>query len=121
MTQAFRLLAVSAAALLLTGCASVNFDQALDGTRQATQSVVPNTLELRQTSAQPLRSAAPNCWQTSEHNDAVELHWPIARRTLLAQRSDMASINQRGALPTRFSASSATSRWTKWAGATAVL
>ena len=42
MTQAFRLLAVSAAALLLIGCASVNFDQALDDTRQATQTFVPS-------------------------------------------------------------------------------
>ncbi len=102
MTQKFRLLAVSAAALLLTGCASVNFDQALSDTRQATQSMVPHTLELRQTSAQH-QAAAQRSAQLLEKplsmTDAVELALANSPdvQTLLAQSwADMAAINQAG-------------------------
>ncbi|MDO8458938.1 MAG: TolC family protein [Burkholderiaceae bacterium] len=102
MSQKFRLLAVGAAALLLNGCATVNFDQALSDTRQATQSLVPNRLELRQTSAQQhaavLRSA-----QLLEKpltmTDAVELALANSPdlQTLLAQSwADMSTINQSG-------------------------
>jgi len=102
MTQHFRLLAVSAAALLLTGCATVNFDQALDDTRQATQSFVPNTLELRQTSAQQ-QAAAQRSAQLLEQPlsmaDAVELalaNSPDVQNLLAQSWADMASINQTG-------------------------
>ncbi len=102
MTQAYRLLAVCAAALLLTGCASVNFDQALDDTRQATQSFVPNTLELRQTSAQH-QAAAQRSAQLLDKPlsmaDAVELalaNSPDVQALLAQSWADMASINQTG-------------------------
>ena len=106
MTQAFpqhlRLLAVAAAALLLTGCASVNFDQALSDTRQATQSVVPNTLELRQTSAQH-QAAAQRSAQLLQKPlsmaDAVELalaNSPDVQNLLAQSWADMARINQSG-------------------------
>ena len=106
MTQAFpqhlRLLAVAAAALLLTGCASVNFDQALSDTRQTTQSVVPNTLELRQTSAQH-QAAAQRSAQLLQKPlsmaDAVELalaNSPDVQNLLAQSWADMARINQSG-------------------------
>lgn len=106
MTQAFpqqfRLLAVGAAALLLTGCASVNFDQALSDTRQATQSLVPSTLELRQTNAQhqaATRRSAQLLEKPLSMADAVELALANSPdvQTLLAQSwADMARINQSG-------------------------
>ena len=106
MTQAFpqhfRLLALGAAALLLTGCASVNFDQALSDTRQTTQSVVPNTLELRQTSAQH-QAAAQRSAQLLQKPlsmaDAVELalaNSPDVQNLLAQSWADMARINQSG-------------------------
>ena len=106
MTQAFpqqfRLLAVGAAALLLTGCTSVNFDQALSDTRQATQTFVPNTLELRQTSTQQ-QAAAQRSAQLLEKPltmaDAVELalaNSPDVQALLAQSWADMARINQSG-------------------------
>lgn len=102
MTQHFRLLAVSAAALLLTGCATVNFDQAMDDTRQATQSFVPNTLELRQTSAQQqaaLQRSAQLLDKPLSMADAVELslaNSPDVQSLLAQSWADMAIINQSG-------------------------
>ncbi len=102
MTQKFRLLAVSAAALLLTGCATVDFEHSLSDTRQATQSFVPNTLELRQTSAQhqaALQRSAQLLDKPLSMVDAVELALANSPdlQTLLAQSwADMANINQSG-------------------------
>ncbi len=88
--------------MMLAGCASVNFDHALSDTRQATQSLVPNTLELRQTSEQ-YQAAAQRSAQLLEKPlsmaDAVELALANSPdlQTLLAQSwADMTRINQSG-------------------------
>jgi outer membrane protein TolC len=103
MPRKFRLLATSVAVLFLfTGCASVNFDQALSDTHQATQGFVPDSLSLHRTAehhqARSERSeellAKPLSMQ-----DAVELALvnSPALQTVLAQSwADMAGINQAG-------------------------
>ena len=103
MPKKLRPLATSVAALLLlSGCASVNFDQALSDTRQATQGFVPDTLGLRQTAEQQQASA-----KLSEQLLAKPLSMPDAiqlalanspaLQTVLAQSwAEMASINQAG-------------------------
>jgi len=103
MPRKFRLLATSVAALLLlSGCATVNFDQALSDTRQATAGFVPDSLALHRTAehhqARSKRSeellAKPLSMQ-----DAVELALANspALQTVLAQSwADMAAINQAG-------------------------
>lgn len=103
MPRKFRLLATSVALLFLfTGCASVNFDQALSDTRQATQGLVPDSLALHRTAEHhQVRSkrseellAKPLSMQ-----DAVELALANspALQTVLAQSwADMAAINQSG-------------------------
>ena len=101
MPRKFRLLATSVASLLLlSGCATVNFDQALSDTRQATAGFVPDSLALHRTAehhqARSKRSeellAKPLSMQ-----DAVELALANspALQTVLAQSwADMAAINQ---------------------------
>jgi outer membrane protein TolC len=103
MSRKFRLLATSVAALtLLSGCASVNFDQALSDTRQATQGFVPDSLELHRTAeqhqARSKRSeellAKPLSMQ-----DAVQLalaNSPSLQTVLAQSWADMAAINQTG-------------------------
>jgi outer membrane protein TolC len=98
----FRLLAVSAAVLLFTGCATVDFDQTLSGARQASQGFVPDTLELRQTAEQQQASAKRSeqlLANPLSMPDAVQLALANspALQTLLAQSwSEMAAINQSG-------------------------
>ncbi len=103
MPKGFRLLLLpSTAALLLTACASVNFDQALLETSHSSQGLVPDAPALRQTAehqktrtersaellSQPL--SLPNAVQLALANSA-------ALQALLAQSwADMAAINQNG-------------------------
>nr|WP_295785070.1 TolC family protein [Rhodoferax sp.] len=104
MHTPFRLISVSAAALLFTGCATVNFDQTLNEARQNSQGFVPDTLELRQTDAQRRASAKRSeqlLSQPLSMSDAVQLALANspALQSLLAQSwDDMANINQSGRL-----------------------
>ncbi len=88
--------------LLLTGCATVNFDDVLQHSRQASQGVVPESLELRQTDAQRQASAQRSAQLLAKPlslPDAVQLALANspALQTLLAQSwADMAAINQTG-------------------------
>jgi len=98
-----RLLATGAAVtLLLAGCATVNFDDALQHTRQASQGVVPESLELRQTDAQHQASVQRSAQLLAKPlslPDAVQLALANspALQTLLAQSwADMEAINQTG-------------------------
>ena len=101
-TMHFRRLATSAAALLLTACATVNFDDALNDTRQASQSLGPTSLELRQTAEQRQASAdrsARLLAQPLSMEGAVQLGLANspALQSLLAQSwADMATANQAG-------------------------
>ena len=102
MHTPFRLISVSAAVLLFTGCAAVNFDQTLNEARENSKGLVPGTLELRQTDAQRRPSAKRSeqlLAQPLSMTDAVQLALANspALQTLLAQSwADMAAINQSG-------------------------
>ena len=102
MHTPFRLISVSAAVLLFTGCAAVNFDQTLNEARENSKGLVPGTLELRQTDAQRRASAKRSeqlLAQPLSMTDAVQLALANspALQTLLAQSwADMAAINQSG-------------------------
>ena len=98
----FRLLSISCAALVLTACASVNYDQALVDTRQGSQGLVPDALVLRQT-AEHQRARTQRSAELLSHPlslpDAVQLALAnsAALQALLAQSwADMATINQSG-------------------------
>ncbi|MES2949122.1 MAG: TolC family protein [Pseudomonadota bacterium] len=99
----FRLLATSAATLLLLGgCATVNFDEALTTTRQAGQGFIPQALELRQT-AQQRRASLEHSEQllatplSMDRAVQLALANSPAFQTLLAQSwADMAAANQTG-------------------------
>jgi outer membrane protein TolC len=100
--QPFKLLATSAAVLLLAGCATVNFDDALNDTRQASQSFVPSSLELRKTDEQRQAGADRSAQLLAKPltmDGAVQLALANspALQTLLAQSwADMATANQAG-------------------------
>ena len=99
-----RLISVSAAVLLFTGCAAVNFDQTLNEARENSRGFVPNTLELRHTDLQRQASEKRSeqlLAQPLSMTDAVQLALANspALQTLLAQSwADMATINQSGRL-----------------------
>ena len=98
----FRLISVSAAVLLFTGCATVNFDQTLNEARENSRGFVPDTLKLRHTDTQRQASAKRSeelLAQPLSMADAVQLALANspALQTLLAQSwADMATINQSG-------------------------
>ncbi len=98
----FKLLATSAAVLLFTGCATVNFDQSISDARQAGQGFVPESLELRQTDAQRQASVDRGAHLLAgplSLPDAIQLALTNspAMQALLAQSwADMAAINQSG-------------------------
>ena len=104
MHTPFRLISVSAAVLLFTGCAAVNFDQTLNEARENSRGFVPNTLELRHTDLQRQASEKRSeqlLAQPLSMTDAVQLALANspALQTLLAQSwADMATINQSGRL-----------------------
>jgi outer membrane protein TolC len=102
MSLPLRILSLSAAALLFTGCTSVNFDRALVNARNNSQGLVPDGLELRQTTEQR-RLRDERSAQLLAHPlsmaDAVQLAMANnpALQALLAQSwADMAAINQAG-------------------------
>ena len=104
MHTPFRLISISAAVLLFTGCAAVNFDQTLNEARENSRGFVPNTLELRHTDLQRQASEKRSeqlLAQPLSMTDAVQLALANspALQTLLAQSlADMATTNQSGRL-----------------------
>ncbi|MBC7705610.1 MAG: TolC family protein [Rhodoferax sp.] len=102
MPMPFKLLSISAAVLLFTGCATVDFDQTLTGARQASQGFVPETLELRQTTAQQqasVKRSAELLAHPLSMDDAVQLalaNSPAMQSMLAQSWADMAAINQSG-------------------------
>ena len=102
MQRNFRLAGVGAAVLLLAGCASVDIDQTLHETSQATQSFTQGKLELSRTEQQRQSRS-----QLSEQllakplsmDDAVQValaNSPSMQALLAQSWADMAAANQAG-------------------------
>ena len=102
MSRSLRLAGVSAAALLVAGCASIDIDQALRESNQATQGFTQGKLELSRTEQQ--RQARS---QLSEQllakpltmDDAVQLalaNSPSMQALVAQSWADMAAANQAG-------------------------
>ena len=102
ITKYFKLTATAAAALVLAGCASVNFDQAVGNANQTTGSFTGGKLELSQTANQrdaKAKLAADLLAKPVTSDDAVQLALANspAVQTLLAQSwADMSAANQAG-------------------------
>ena len=102
MNRTLRISVVAAAALVLVGCASVNFDQALDEANQTTQTFTQGKLELGRTEAQRQsrqQFAEQLLAKPVSMDDAVQLALANspALQTLLAQSwADLAAANQTG-------------------------
>ena len=101
-TKLFKLTAMAATAWVLAGCASVNFDEAVSGTNQATGSFTGGKLALSRTTGQnDARSklAADLLSKPLGSDDAVQLALANspAVQTMLAQSwADMSAANQAG-------------------------
>lgn len=102
MQRKLRLAGVSAAALLLAGCASVNIDQALQETNQTTQGFTQGKLELSRTDQQRQSRS-----QLTEQllakplsmDDAVQValaNSPSMQALIAQSWADMAAANQAG-------------------------
>jgi len=102
MRRSLRLAGVSAAVLLLAGCASVNIDQALQETNQTTQGFTQGKLELSRTEQQRQSRS-----QLSEQllakpltmDDAVQValaNSPSMQALVAQSWADMAAANQAG-------------------------
>ena len=104
ITKYFRLTATAAATLLLAGCASVNFDEAVGNANQTTGSFTAGQLELTRSAEQraaKTRLAADLLSKPLTSDDAVQLALANspAVQTLLAQSwADMSAANQAGRL-----------------------
>ena len=102
MRTFFRLGALATASLVLAGCASVNFDQAVQDTNDTTGSFTQGKLELSRTQQQAQarsKLASELLNKPLTQDDAVQLALANspAVQTLLAQSwSDMAAANQTG-------------------------
>ncbi len=102
MNTFFRLGAVAAATLILAGCASVNFDQAVQDTNDSNGSFTQGKLELsRSTQQQQARSKLSGelLAKPLSQDDAVQLALANspAVQTLLAQSwADLSTANQTG-------------------------
>ena len=102
MKKIFRLSAVTTAALVLAGCASVNIDQTLQNTNETSQAFTQGKLELSRTAQQQQARAALSAdllAQPLSMDGAVQLALgnSPAVQTLLAQSwADMAQANQNG-------------------------
>ena len=98
----FKLTAMAAAALVLAGCASVNFDQALSSANQATDTFTGGQLELSRSaehSAARNQRAGELLSKTLSADGAVQLALANspAVQTMLAQSwADMSAANQAG-------------------------
>ncbi|ABM39825.1 TolC family protein [Polaromonas naphthalenivorans] len=102
MKRIFRLSAVAMSALVLVGCASVNFDQAVQGTNDSTGTFTQGKLELSRTEQQSqarARLTSELLAKSLSMDEAVQLALANspAVQTLLAQSwADMAQANQTG-------------------------
>ncbi|MGE3347747.1 MAG: TolC family protein [Ramlibacter sp.] len=102
MSPRIRLGAVAAATLILTGCASVNFDQALQDTNARTSTFAQGKLELSRTHEQALarqKLANDLLARPLSQDDAVQLALANspALQALLAQGwADLAAASQTG-------------------------
>ena len=98
----FKLTAMAAAALMLAGCASVNFDQAVGQTNQTASAFTGGKLALRQTAEQNAaksKLSSELLSKTLSSDDAVQLALAnsAAVQSLLAQSwADMSAANQAG-------------------------
>ena len=98
----FKLTAMAAAALVLAGCASVNFDQAVGQTNQTATAFTGGKLALSQTAEQNTarsKLSSELLSKTLSSDDAVQLALgnSPAVQTLLAQSwADMSAANQAG-------------------------
>ena len=98
----FKLTAMAAAALVLAGCASVNFDQAVGQTNQTATAFTGGKLALSQTAEQNTarsKLSSELLSKTLSSDDAVQLALANspAVQTLLAQSwADMSAANQTG-------------------------
>jgi outer membrane protein TolC len=102
MTTYFKLTAIAVAALVLAGCASVDFDEAVSSANQATDSFTSGKLALNQTAEQreaKAKLASDLLSKPLSSDDAVLLALANspAVQTLLAQSwADMSAANQAG-------------------------
>jgi outer membrane murein-binding lipoprotein Lpp len=102
MTTYFKLTAIAVAALVLAGCASVDFDEAVSSANQATDSFTSGKLALNQTAEQreaKAKLASDLLSKPLSSDDAVQLALANspAVQTLLAQSwADMSAANQAG-------------------------
>ena len=102
MTTYFKLTAIAVAALVLAGCASVDFDEAVSSANQATDSFTSGKLALNQTAEQreaKAKLASDLLSKPLSSDDAVQLALvnSPAVQTLLAQSwADMSAANQAG-------------------------
>ena len=102
MKRIFRLTALAAASLALAGCASVNFDQAVQGTNDSTGAFTQGKLELSRSEQQAQARAELSgqlLAQPVGRDEAVQLALANspAVQTLLAQSwADMAQASQTG-------------------------
>ncbi len=100
--RAFKLMALAAATLALTGCAAVNFDQAVSNANETAGSFTGGKLELSRTAQQQearAKLAADLLSKPLTSDDAVQLALANspAVQTLLAQSwADMSAANQAG-------------------------
>ena len=100
--QLFKLTALAASSLLLAGCASVNFDQAVSSANQTTGNFTGGKLELNRTTQQNnarVRLAGELLTKPLSSDDAVQLALANspAVQTMLAQSwADMSAANQAG-------------------------
>ncbi len=102
MTTCFKSTAITVAALVLAGCASVDFDEAVSSANQATDSFTSGKLALNQTAEQreaKAKLASDLLSKPLSSDDAVLLALANspAVQTLLAQSwADMSAANQAG-------------------------
>ncbi|MDM0052314.1 TolC family protein [Variovorax sp. J22R115] len=105
MMRAVTLSAMAAAALLLTGCASVGIDEVLEETNASTSQFTDGKLELSRTDEQrEARAALTDDLLTRplSESDAVRValaNSPAVQALLAQSWADMAAANQSGRLP----------------------
>ena len=98
----FKLTAMAAAALVLAGCASVNFDQAVGKTNQTASAFTGGKLALSQTAEQNTarsKLSSELLSKTLSSDDAVQLalgNSPAVQMLLAQSWADMSAANQAG-------------------------
>ncbi|MDP3309688.1 MAG: transporter, partial [Polaromonas sp.] len=102
MKRIFRLGAVATATLVLAGCASVNFDQAVGDTNNSAGDFTQGKLELSRTTEQRQtrgKLSSELLAKTLSQDDAVQLalaNSPALQALLAQSWADMAAANQSG-------------------------